>query len=181
MIKARKLTYKHTLFACYTGYIVQALIVNYAPLLYVTFQLRFSLSLSVLTLLTTVCFGVQLLTDLVSGLVVDKIGYRPCAVAAHAFSALGLLSLAFLPSLINPTAGLLISACLYAMGGGLIEVLVSPIVEACPTQKKEASMGLLHSFYCWGSMSVILISTLLFAPSASTQAAVACIWRLCRF
>lgn len=177
--KEKKLGYKHTIFACYLGYVVQALIVNYAPLLYVAFQNEFSISLSQITLLTTVCFGVQLLTDLVSGKLLDKIGYRAGAIAAHVFSAVGLVSLAFLPSLIKPIVGLVISACLYAMGGGLIEVIVSPLVEACPTEKKESSMGLLHSFYCWGSVFVILVSTLLFRiAGVSRWKLIACVWAL---
>ncbi len=171
------LTYKHTIFACYAGYIVQALIINYVPLLYVTFQSQFGVSLSRITLLTTICFGVQIFTDLLASKFVDKVGYRFCAVAAHIFSALGLFSLAVLPGLIDPTAGLIVSACLYAMGGGLIEVVVSPVVEACPTKKKEASMGLLHSFYCWGSVFVILVSTLLFAVvGISHWKLIACLW-----
>ena len=146
-----KLTYKHTIFACYAGYMVQALIVNYVPLLYVTFESEFGASLQTLTLLTTVCFGVQILTDFVASKLVDKIGYRVSVIAAHVFCTLGLCSLSFLPNLIHPTAGLIVSACLYAMGGGLIEVVISPLVEACPTKKKASSMGLLHSFYCWGA------------------------------
>ena len=117
---SRKLTYKHTIFACYAGYMVQALIVNYVPLLYVTFESEFGASLQTLTLLTTVCFGVQILTDFVASKLVDKIGYRVSVIAAHVFCTLGLCSLSFLPNLIHPTAGLIVSACLYAMGGGLI-------------------------------------------------------------
>ncbi|MBS5022638.1 MAG: MFS transporter [Firmicutes bacterium] len=175
----KRLNYKHTIFACYAGYVVQALIVNYVPLLYVTFQTEFEVSLFVITLLPTVCFGVQILTDLLASKVVDKVGYRISAVTAHILSALGLFSLAFLPSLINPIAGLIVSACLYAMGGGLIEVIVSPLVEACPTKKKESSMGLLHSFYCWGSVFVILVSTLLFlAFGISNWKIIACAWAI---
>lgn len=179
LAERKKLNYKHTIFACYAGYVVQALIVNYAPLLYVAFQSEFGVSIFVITLLPIVCFGVQILTDLLAGSFVDKIGYRVSAVAAHILSALGLFSLAFLPSLINPVAGLIVSAGLYAMGGGLIEVIVSPLVEACPTEKKESSMGLLHSFYCWGSVFVILVSTLLFfAFGISSWKIVACAWAI---
>ena len=104
-----KLTYKHTIFACYAGYMVQALIVNYVPLLYVTFESEFGASLQTLTLLTTVCFGVQILTDFVASKLVDKIGYRVSVIAAHVFCTLGLCSLSFLPNLIHPTAGLIVS------------------------------------------------------------------------
>ena len=176
---SRKLTYKHTIFACYAGYMVQALIVNYVPLLYVTFESEFGASLQTLTLLTTVCFGVQILTDFVASKLVDKIGYRVSVIAAHVFCTLGLCSLSFLPNLIHPTAGLIVSACLYAMGGGLIEVVISPLVEACPTKKKASSMGFLHSFYCWGSVFVILVSTLLFNLVGISQwRAIACVWAI---
>lgn len=177
--KKNALNHKHTIFACYIGYVVQALIVNYAPLLYVTFQTEFAISLSTITLLTTICFSAQLLTDLLASKFVDKIGYRASAVAAHIFSTVGLIAMAFLPSLIAPTAGLIVATCLYSIGGGLIEVVVSPLVEACPTEKKESSMGLLHSFYCWGSVFVILASTLLFRIfGISNWRIVACIWAI---
>lgn len=175
----KKLNYKHTILACYIGYVVQALVINYAPLLYVTFQSEFGVSLSKITLLTTICFGVQLLTDLVASKTVDKIGYRFCVVAAHVFSALGLCSLAWLPRIVSPTAGLILSACLYAMGGGLIEVVISPLLEACPTEKKESSMGLLHSFYCWGCVFTVLVSTLLFSAfGISHWRIIACVWAI---
>ncbi|MBQ9326620.1 MAG: MFS transporter [Clostridia bacterium] len=158
----RRLTYNHTLYACYIGYITQAVVNSLAPLLFLHFQEAFSLSLAQITLLTTVNFGVQLCIDFLSTFFVDRIGYRPCVIAAHIFAALGLFCMAWLPSLTAPYAGLMFSVILYAIGGGLIEVLISPIVEACPTEKKEAAMSLLHSFYCWGVAGVILVSTVFF-------------------
>ncbi len=155
--------YNHTLFASYIGYITQAVINNYAPLLFLTFVRRFDLSLDRIALITTINFGVQLLVDLASAKLVDRIGYRVCIVAAHLFAAAGLISLAVLPGLLpDAYAGILAAVVFYAIGGGLIEVLISPIVEACPTEKKEAAMSLLHSFYCWGHLAVILLSTLFF-------------------
>ena len=159
----KSLNYNHTLYACYAGYITQAIVNNFAPLLFLTFAASFSLTLDRIALITTLNFAVQLLTDLLSVKYVDRIGYRKCVVAAHVFSVLGLVGLAFLPSLTgHPYAGILVSVVLYAIGGGLIEVLISPIVEACPTERKEAAMSLLHSFYCWGHVGVILLSTLFF-------------------
>ena len=158
-----KSNYEYTIYACYIGYITQAIVNNFAPLLFLTFVSEMRLSLSQITLLTTFNFGVQLLVDLISTKIVDRIGYRICVVTAHIFSAAGLIGMAFLPGLLgNAQAGLLLAVLLYAIGGGLIEVLISPIVEACPTEKKEAAMSLLHSFYCWGHVAVVLLSTAFF-------------------
>ncbi len=155
--------YNHTIYASYIGYITQAIVNNFTPLLFLTFSRQFGLSLEKLALITTINFAVQLLVDLVSARVVDRIGYRVCVVAAHVLSALGLASLAVLPRLLSDAyAGILAAVVLYAIGGGLIEVLISPIVESCPTERKEAAMSLLHSFYCWGHLAVILLSTLFF-------------------
>lgn len=155
--------FKRTITACLTGYVVQAVINNLAPLLFLTFQNTYGIPLSQITVLITVNFGVQLSVDLLSVFFVDKIGYRASMLAAHGCSALGLVSMALLPDMFTkPFAGLLISVVLYALGGGLLEVLVSPIVEACPTDNKEKTMSMLHSFYCWGQVAVILLSTLFF-------------------
>jgi len=149
MRRSIRTSYTHTILASYLGYITQAVVNNFAPLLFLTFRSQMGLTLEQITLLTTLNFSIQLLVDFLSVKVVDRIGYRPCVVAAHLFSAAGLSALAFLPQLLgNAYAGLMLAVTLYAMGGGLIEVLVSPIVEACPTGKKEAAMSLLHSFYC---------------------------------
>ena len=155
-----KLSCKHTIFACYAGYITQAIVNNLSPLLFVIFRDTFDLPLSEITLLITINFLIQLCVDCLSAVFVDKIGYRKCIVAAHVFAVAGLASLAILPFIMPPFAGLLVSVFLYAVGGGLIEVLISPIVEACPTDNKASVMSLLHSFYCWGTVAVILLSTL---------------------
>ena len=158
-----KLTYKHTVYACFTGYIVQAIINNFAPLLFLTFQTSYNIPLAKITLLITLNFSVQLITDLISPLFIDKIGYRVSVLLAHIFSALGLVLLPVLPSFFSdPSTGLFIAVIVYAVGGGLLEVLISPIVEASPTDNKEKAMSLLHSFYCWGHVGVVLISTLFF-------------------
>ena len=155
--------YTHTIYASYIGYITQAIVNNFLPLLFLTFARQFSLSLDKIALITTINFLVQLGVDLVSAKFVDRIGYRICVIFAHVFAVLGLILLAVLPFVLkNAYAGILICVVLYAIGGGLIEVLISPIVEACPTEKKEAAMSLLHSFYCWGHVGVIIISTLFF-------------------
>ena len=144
----------HTLAACFIGYITQAIVVNFAPLLFVTFHSQYDISLTVIGLTITVNFGVQLLVDLLASKLVDKIGYRPCAVAAHLFAGMGLLLLAFLPGILPvPAAGLFIASAVYAAGAGLVEVLISPIVEACPFKNKKSVMSLLHSFYSWGQVA----------------------------
>ncbi len=155
--------YQKTIYACFTGYIVQAIINNFVPLLFLTFESAYHIPLSQITVLITFNFGVQLLVDLLSAGFIDKIGYRASIMLAHILSAAGLLSLAILPELLpSAYAGLLISVMIYALGGGLLEVLVSPIVESCPTDNKEKAMSLLHSFYCWGHVGVVLLSTLFF-------------------
>ena len=158
-----KPTYKTTVFACFVGYIVQAIVNNFAPLLFITFQNTYDIPLSQITLLVTINFGVQLTVDLISTLFVDKIGYRASIVLAQGFSAAGLILLTVLPEVIPPFAGILAAVIVYAIGGGIIEVLISPIMESCPTDNKEKAMSLLHSFYCWGHVGVVLISTAFFA------------------
>lgn len=156
--------YTHSIYACYIGYITQAVINNFAPLLFLTFQQDFQISLDRIALIVTANFGIQLLVDLLAARYVDRIGYRKTVVAAHLFAAAGLIGLAVFPCVFpSAYAGILTAAGIYAVGGGLIEVLISPIVEACPTKAKEAAMSLLHSFYCWGHVGVVLLSTLFFA------------------
>lgn len=159
-----KLNYKHTMYASFTGYIVQAIINNFIPLLFLTFQSSYNIPISKITFLVTFNFGFQLVIDFLSAGFIDKIGYRTSVVIAHICSASGLISLTVLPELFNdPFIGLILSVMIYAVGGGLIEVLISPIVEACPTDNKETAMSLLHSFYCWGHVGVVLLSTVFFA------------------
>ena len=156
--------YKKTKTACYLGFITQAIAANFAPLLFLKFHRDYGISLGNIALISTVFFFTQLLVDLFCAKFVDKIGYRNSIVASEVLSAAGLIALAFLPDLLpNAFAGILISVTVYAIGSGLIEVLVSPIVEACPFENKEATMSLLHSFYCWGSVGTIVISTAFFA------------------
>lgn len=155
--------YNHTLKACYVGYITQAIVNNFVPLLFLTFQSSYQISLDKITMLVTVNFLVQLTVDLLATKLIDKIGYRVSVVAAHLFAATGMVGLAILPAVLpDPFVGLLLSVVIYAIGGGIIEVLISPIVEACPTERKEAAMSLLHSFYCWGQVFVVLFSTAFF-------------------
>ncbi len=163
MIKRIRENYNHTIYASYLGYITQAIVNNFAPLLFLTFMSEFDLTIERITLITTVNFLVQLAVDAAAARVVDQIGYRPCIMAAHVFSALGIVGLAVLPGVMNPMTGVMIAVVLYAIGGGIIEVLISPIVEACPTSGKEAAMSLLHSFYCWGHAALVLLSTAFFA------------------
>ena len=177
-MRRRQLTnYSHTIYASYLGCISQAIVNNFAPLLFLTFQSSMALSIQSITLITTVNFLVQLLVDLICARYVDKIGYRTCLVSAHICAALGLVGLAVLPKLIQPYTGIMVSVVLYAIGGGVIEVLVSPVVEACPTEKKEAAMSLLHSFYCWGHVAVVLLSTAFFHfVGIENWTVMACIW-----
>ncbi len=156
--------YKKTLAACYLGFVTQAIAANFAPLLFLTFQNTYGISLEKIALIPVVFYLTQLLIDLGATKFADKIGYRICVVTSQAVSAAGLVLLAFLPEVLPmPFLGILIAVVFYAIGSGLVEVLVSPIVEACPFENKDGRMSLLHSFYCWGAVGVILGSTLFFA------------------
>ena len=158
-----KYSYDCTMRACFTGYIVQAIVNNFVPLLFLTFQRTYHIPLQQITLLVTFNFGIQLLTDLLSVAFVDRMGYRASMVLAHILSALGLICLTVLPEWMgHPFAGILISVIIYAVGGGLLVVLVSPVVEACPSTHKEKAMSMLHSFYCWGHVGVVLFSSIFF-------------------
>ncbi len=155
--------YNRTVTACFVGYIVQAIVNNFVPLLFLTFQSTYQIPLSRITLLVTFNFGVQLLVDLLSVGFVDRIGYRASMILAHVTCAAGLVLLTVLPEVLSsPFPGILIAVMVYAIGGGLLEVVVSPVVEACPSDNKEKAMSMLHSFYCWGHVGVVVLSTLFF-------------------
>lgn len=173
-------TYKHTMYASFIGYIVQAIINNFIPLLFLTFQSSYNIPISKITFLVTFNFGFQLVIDFLAAGFIDKIGYRLSVIIAHICAGLGLISLTILPEVFSdPFVGLLISVMIYAIGGGLIEVLISPIVEACPTDNKEAAMSLLHSFYCWGHVAVVLLSTIFFSTfGISNWKYLAILWSL---
>lgn len=175
-----KQDYRKTIYACFIGYIVQAIVNNFVPLLFLTFQGSYGIPLSKITMLVTFNFGLQLVIDLISVTFVDRIGYRASMVTAHVFATAGILFLTVLPELFSdPFVGLLIAVTVYAIGGGLLEVLVSPVVEACPSDHKEKTMSMLHSFYCWGHVGVVLISTLFFGIfGIENWKIMACIWAL---
>lgn len=170
--------YRKTLTACYLGFITQAICANFAPLLFLKFHNDYQIPLGQIALISTVFFLTQLIVDVLCSYFADRIGYRKCVVASELCAAAGLIGLAFLPDLFpNPLTGIIISVIVYAIGSGLIEVLCSPIVEACPFDHKEAVMSLLHSFYCWGSVGVILLSTCFFAIfGTDSWKWLACIW-----
>lgn len=175
-----KNAYNKTVTACFVGYIVQAIVNNFVPLLFLTFQKTYGIPLSQITLLVTFNFGIQLLVDLLSVTFVDKIGYRATMVIAHVTAALGLILLTILPE-VMPSAflGIVIAVMVYAIGGGLLEVVVSPVVEACPSDNKEKAMSMLHSFYCWGHVGVVVLSTLFFRVAGiENWKIMACFWAL---
>jgi fucose permease len=162
--------YNKTITACFIGYIVQAIVNNFIPLLFLTFQRNYGIPLAKITMLITINFTLQLCIDLLSVTFVDRIGYRASMIIAHVCSAAGLALLSVLPGLFaDPFTGLLIAVTLYAVGGGLLEVLVSPVVQACPSDNKEKAMSMLHSFYCWGQVGVVLISTIFFKVFSITN------------
>ncbi len=158
-----KENYNRTLYTCFIGYVVQAIVNNFVPLLFLTFQKTYGIPLTKITMLVTINFGLQLTVDMISPRFIDKIGYRASMIIAHVSAAIGLAALTVLPECFSdPFHGILLAVMFYAIGGGLLEVLVSPVVEACPTENKEKAMSLLHSFYCWGHVGVVLLSTIFF-------------------
>ena len=175
--------YRKTVIACYLGFVTQAIAANFAPLLFLTFHNNYSIPLGKIALISSVFFVTQLIVDVLCAKFADKIGYRRCVVGSQLMSAVGLIGLAFLPELLpDPFTWIIISTVIYAVGSGLTEVLVNPIVEACPFEHKEAAMSLLHSFYCWGSVGVILISTLFFAVfGIENWKWLSCAWALIPF
>ncbi len=172
--------YRKTLLACYLGFVTQAIAANFAPLLFLKFHSDYSIPLGQIALISTVFFLTQLIMDVLCAKFVDRIGYRVCVVASSLCFSAGLAGLAFLPELFpNPFAGILTSVVIYAIGSGLLEVLGSPIVEACPFEHKESVMSLLHSFYCWGSVGVVVVSTAFFAVFGIERWRwLACLWAL---
>ena len=172
--------YKKTLIACYLGFITQAIAANFAPLLFLKFHKDYGIPLGKIALISTMFFLTQLIVDVLCAKYVDRIGYRKSVVASEVCFAAGLVGLAFLPEMFSdPFVGIIISVIVYAIGSGLLEVLGSPIVEACPFEHKEAVMSLLHSFYCWGSVGVVVLSTLFFAVfGIDNWKWLACIWAL---
>ena len=176
----RSTNFQHTMIACYMGYITQAIANNFAPLLFLTFQRQYSIPLSQIATLASINFGIQLVVDFVAAKFVDRIGYRVSMIAAHVSNVIGIAGLAVFPDLFpDPFVGMVVAVFFYAVGGGLCEVLVSPIAEACPTEKKDAQMSLLHSFYCWGVVAVILLSTAFFAVfGVQNWKVLACFWAI---
>lgn len=172
--------YSRTIKASCLGYVTQAVVNNLAPLLFLTFQELYNISMERITLLITLNFTIQLFVDLLSAGLIDRVGYRRAIVFAHICSAAGIGGMSVFPAICGDAyMGLVMSVVLYAVGGGLIEVLISPIVEACPTEKKDASMSLLHSFYCWGHVIVVIVTTLFFAVFGRTWWKVLCaLWAL---
>ena len=172
--------YDCTVVACFNGYITQAVINNFMPLLFVTFSASFGIDMAQLSTLISVNFVTQLVVDVLAGRYVDRIGYRPCIIAAHVAAAAGLLTLGLLPTrAADPYPALIAAIVLYAIGGGLIEVMVSPIVNACPSEHKDKAMSLLHSFYCWGQVGTVAVSTLFFALAGrDAWPMMACLWAI---
>lgn len=159
----RNIEYKHTIYACYIGYIVQAIINNLGPLLFLTFEKSLGIPIEKIGMLITINFGVQIIVDLLSARYVDKIGYRNSIIAAHIFASIGLIGMGIFPFIFSDSfVGLAVSSMINAVGGGIIEVLISPIVEAAPSNEKDKAMSMLHSFYCFGHVAVVILSTVAF-------------------
>lgn len=172
-------TFTHTKRACYIGYIVQAIVNNFITLLFVTFNQTMGITLEYLAMVAAFNFVVQLFVDFLVARYADRIGYRKLMVTGQLCAAIGLIGYATLPFLFKPLTGLMMASFLCAVGGGIVEVLVSPIIEACPSDQKSASMSILHSFYCWGQAGVILLSTLFFfLADIGNWRILACLWAL---
>ncbi len=175
-----KLTARHTVRAAYVGYLTQAITINFAPLLFLTFENTYDISLGKISLLIAISFLTQLSCDLLGVKFSDKVNPRVTVVIAHLCAVLGMTGFAWLPEILpSPYLGLVLSVMFAAIGGGIVEVLVSPIVEACPTEEKSSAMSLLHSFYSWGLAGVVLLSTLFFAlVGIEHWRILSCLWAL---
>ena len=177
-----KLNYKHTIASCFVGCVSQAIIVNFPPLLFLTFMADYGITTEQLSMIILTNFGVQLITDLLAARYTDKIGHRTCLVAGQLFCTLGLVSLTFLPDVLSGFPGLVISTAIYAVGGGLNEALISPLLESCPTENRTGIMSIMHSFYCWGVVFSVIVSTLFFVLCGiENWRAVSIIWALVPF
>ncbi len=172
--------YGKTKLACYLGFVTQAISANFAPLLFLTFHQSYGISFSEIAMISVVFYVTQLIVDIVCVKLADRFGYRACIIISEITSAIGLAGLAFVPDLFsNHLSGILLCVVIYAIGSGLIEVLCSPIIEACPFENKEKTMSLLHSFYCWGAVGVIVGSTLFFSVfGIGHWRIMACLWAL---
>ena len=159
----KRISYRSTVSACYIGYVCQAAVNNLAPLLFIIFQTRYSMSYDKISMLILINFITQLLVDLGSLKLSKHMSVRSMTILAHIMCAAGLIMMGVLPLVAENTFTVLIlSVIVYAVGGGLTEVLISPIIEAIPDTEgsaKAAAMSLLHSFYCWGQVAVVLLST----------------------
>ena len=174
-------SYKPTIAACFLGYITQAIMINFPPLLFVFFGEEYGISPIQITILIASNFVFELFVDIIASKNADKIGYRKLVIIAEAMGVLGLVTLALAPAIFgsNVFIGLILGMIFCGIGGGLMEVLISPIIEACPTKNKAGFMSLLHSFYCWGQLGVVLISTLFFKfVSIESWPYVACVWTI---
>ena len=154
--------YSLTLTACYVGYVIQAMVNNLSPLLFVQFKRQFALDSAMLSFIIFINFGLQIIVDSLSAKITEKIGYRAGAILAQVFSCTGLVCLGVLPNVINPFAGIITATVLMAIGGGFVEVILSPVIEALPLGNKSGAMCFLHSFYCWGHIFTVLAATIYF-------------------
>lgn len=160
-LQMKQLTYKHTTLACYIGYITQAIGINFMPILFTIFKEEFSLSYSELGSLVVINFVTQILTDIFSTKYVDRLGFRRTSIPCQLLCFLGLMLLCILPSVMaNSFLALAIATIVYAVGGGMVEVIISPIIDSMPSDDSTGAMSLLHSFYCWGQLGIVLLTTL---------------------
>ncbi|MCQ2069739.1 MAG: MFS transporter [archaeon] len=170
--------YRHTFNACYITYVIQAALVTLAPLLFVTFSEEFSLGLDEITLLTTLNFGIQLVFDIISTKVIDRVGFRSAMIVSHILVSTGLVTMAFAPYVLDsPYMGLVLGTLVYGAGGGISEVVVNPIVVSCPVEDRSKALTILHSFFCWGQAIVVVLCTLFFVLFGTAQWSVMlCLW-----
>ncbi|MBQ6520959.1 MAG: MFS transporter [Anaerolineaceae bacterium] len=170
--------YNRTKLACYLGFVTQAISANFVPLLFLTFCRTYGITYADIALIPLSFYITQLIVDFLCAKFVDRIGYRKSIIIAQITSGLGLAMLSFVPDICpKPFAGILLCVIVYAIGSGLIEVLCSPIIEACPFENKSSMMSLLHSFYCWGAVGTVALSTAFFVIFGTEHWRIlACLW-----
>lgn len=157
-----KINYTPTKISAYVGYFVQAIVNNFLPILFVAFQDIYGIGYEKLGRLIVFNFITQMVTDILSPKIISLLGYRKTAVMCQLIAALGLTLAAVLPNVLpNAYIGIVLAVIVYAFASGLMEVIISPMIEMLPTSNKSGNMSLLHSFYCWGQAITTVGTTLL--------------------
>ena len=152
--------YKITKYTCYLFYVLQGTLLNLTPLLFVPLMEQYGLSYMKLGALASVNFATQLIVDIVLSKLTDKHRYRISLRLSASAAFIGYMIFAWAPGRLgDPYTWLLIGTVVYSIGAGLMEITISPLIHALPDKAKGKSMAILHSFYAWGVVLTVIVST----------------------